>query len=47
MIAQAYPAALRKAALEAFEGQYTTKQLDEKVNRAMIQESALKQIFSL
>jgi hypothetical protein len=30
VIAQAYPAALRKAALEAFEGQYTIKQLDEK-----------------
>jgi len=47
VIAQAYPAALRKAALEAFEGQYTTKQLDEKVNRVMIQESALKQICSI
>jgi hypothetical protein len=45
VIAQAYPAALRKAALEAFEGQYTTKQLDEKVDRVMIQESALNQIF--
>jgi hypothetical protein len=45
VIAQAYPAALRKAALEAFEGQYTTKQLGEKVDRVMIQESALNQIF--
>jgi len=45
VIDHAYPAALRKAALEAFEGQYTTAQLDEKVERVIIQESALKQIL--
>jgi hypothetical protein len=45
VIIQAYPAALRKAALECFEGQYMPKQLDEKVEQVMIQKKALQKIL--
>ncbi|MDM8565396.1 DUF29 family protein [Candidatus Halobeggiatoa sp. HSG11] len=47
IIAQAYSPALRKAALEAFEGQYTTKQLEEKINSNTIQAEALNHILEI
>jgi len=46
VIAETYPSALRRAALEAFEGQYSTEQLAEKVNQTTIQEDALRKIVS-
>jgi len=47
IIAQAYPAALRKAALEAFEGQYTTKQLEAKLDSNAILAEALNYILEI
>jgi uncharacterized protein (DUF2249 family) len=44
VIAEAYPSALRKAALEAFEGQYSTEQLAKQVNQITIQNQALELI---
>jgi hypothetical protein len=45
-ITEAYPVALRKAALEAFEGIYDDKQLGNRVNRAQIEQTALKLILA-
>jgi replicative superfamily II helicase len=47
VIAEAYQTALRKAALEAFEGQYTTEQLANQVNPLIIQNNALKIIAEI
>jgi hypothetical protein len=41
IIAEAYSTALRRAALEAFEGQYTSEQLAQKVDRQTIETKAL------
>ncbi len=46
IIADAFDTALRKAALEAFEGIYTDKQLLDKINPTEIQEQALRLINS-
>lgn len=44
VIAKAYSSALRKAALEAFEGQYSTEQLAKQVDQTAIQNQALELI---
>ena len=44
VISNAYPTAMRRAALEAFEGQYTTEQLAQKVKRLAIETKALELI---
>ncbi len=44
-IADAYPVALKDAAVEACEGQFSDRQLAEKVQAASIRERALKLIF--
>lgn len=40
VIAEAYPTALKRAALEAFEGQYAERELRQMVERAVIEEKA-------
>jgi len=47
IIEEAYQTALRKAALEAFEGQYTTEQLANQLNPLIIQNNALKIIAEI
>lgn len=47
IIEEAYQTALRKAALEACEGQYTTEQLANQVNPLIIQNNALKIIVAI
>jgi hypothetical protein len=44
VIAEAYPDALKRATLEAFEGQYTEAQLEGMVNREQIQPEAFAMI---
>ncbi|NJO15587.1 MAG: DUF29 domain-containing protein [Thioploca sp.] len=44
VIAEAYPSALRKVALEAFEGQYSTEQLAKQINQTAIQNKLLEMI---
>jgi hypothetical protein len=46
IIAEAYPPALKMAALETFEGQYTEDQLAKQVNRETIEQRALDEILS-
>lgn len=46
IIAEAYLPALKMAALEAFEGQYTEDQLAEKVDREDIEKQALDSIIN-
>ena len=45
VIAEAYPEALKRAALEAFEGQYAEAQLETMIDREQIQEEALALIY--
>lgn len=44
VIAEEYPLALKAAALEIFEGQYTDEQLNKKVSPAEIEQQALEMI---
>lgn len=44
VIAEEYPLALKAAALEIFEGQYTDEQLNKQVSPAGIEQLALKMI---
>ncbi len=43
-VADAYPTALKRAAIEAFEGRYGAEELDEMVDREVIQIKALETI---
>lgn len=45
VITEEYPLALKAAALEAFEGQYTDEQLGKRVNQAEIEQQALEMIM--
>jgi len=45
-ITEAYPTALKMAALEAFEGQFSEEQLAEKVKQTEIEKQAYELIFS-
>ena len=45
VISEAYPDALKRAALEAFEGQYTEAQLGAMVHREQIEQEALDFIY--
>jgi hypothetical protein len=45
VIAEAYPDALKRAALEVFEGQYTEIQLEAMIDREKIQQEALDMIY--
>lgn len=44
VIAEEYPLALKAAALETFEGQYTDEQLSKQVSQAEIEQQALEMI---
>jgi hypothetical protein len=46
-IEEAFPSSLDKAALEAFEGQYSNQQLAEKINQSAVQQQALALIRSM
>jgi hypothetical protein len=46
IIAEAYPTALKMAALETFEGQYTEDQLAQKFNQENVEKRALDEIMS-
>ncbi len=46
IVTEVYPVALKKAALETFEGQYTTAQLAAKVDRDIIESKAIEFIFT-
>ncbi len=46
IITEVYPVALKKAALEAFEGQYTTAQLAEQVDSDSIKSKAIEFILT-
>jgi len=46
VMAEAYPDALKRAALEAFEGQYTEAQLETMIDREQLQQEALGMILS-
>ncbi|NJN68817.1 MAG: hypothetical protein HC884_20010 [Chloroflexaceae bacterium] len=46
MIGEAYRPALKRAALEAFEGQYDEHALAQKVDRATVEHQALTRIVS-
>ncbi len=45
VIAEAYPEALKRTALEAFEGQYMEAQLEAMIDREQIQQEALALIY--
>jgi len=45
VIEEAYPDALKRAALEAFEGQYTEAQLEAMINQKEIQQKAFEIIY--
>jgi len=46
IIAEVYPLAIKKAALEAFEGQYTASQLAEQVDKTQIESQAIELILT-
>jgi tetratricopeptide (TPR) repeat protein len=46
VIAEAYPDALKRAALEAFEGQYAEAQLETMIDREQMQQEAFEIIMS-
>jgi hypothetical protein len=47
IIAEAYPLALKRATLEAFEGQYDEQELGQQVDRARIVRKALGLVVAL
>jgi len=46
VIAEAYPVALRRASLEVSEGKYDVRELDQQVDRGMIEQKALALIIT-
>ena len=45
VMAEAYPDALKRTALEAFEGQYTEVQLEAMIDREQLQQEALAMLL--